>query len=228
MRDPARRDVPAAIAEYLELTEEFDRAAGNLMASPRFYPGSPRIVQQIARSQDRLALCEKHPAEFEALRQEFEPALDGFVVSPENAREQLATFIKRAHKQLVIWDPKLTDPQMIRLLHQRSKAGVDIRVITDRYAAIYHEDMAALGVLPPDHAPRVTEHLDSIISMIERLIASGHAYEAKGHVLFHTLSFKEYGQLSGRDEQALARRTYRFAEMQAAASVLSTIEEKPE
>lgn len=81
-----RRDVPSAIAEYLEVTEEFDRAAGNLMASPRFYPGSPRIVQQIARSQDRLALCEKHPAEFEALRQEFERVgnvsahqIDGYV-----------------------------------------------------------------------------------------------------------------------------------------------------
>ncbi|HEY1078209.1 MAG TPA: cysteine--tRNA ligase [Fontimonas sp.] len=84
-----------------------------------------------------------------------------------------------------------------------AKEGVDIRVITDRYAAIYHEDMAAVGVLPPDHAPRVTEHLPQIISMIERLIASGHAYEGKGHVLFHTLSFKDYGQLSGRDEQAL-------------------------
>jgi phosphatidylserine/phosphatidylglycerophosphate/cardiolipin synthase-like enzyme len=67
--------------------------------------------------------------EADVLRQEFEPGIDGFVVSPENAREQLATFIKRARKTLVIWDPKVTDPQMIRLLQQRAKAGVDIRVI---------------------------------------------------------------------------------------------------
>ena len=65
----------------------------------------------------------------DAQREDFEPALDGFVVSPENAREQLATFIKRAKKQLVIWDPKVTDPQMLRLIHQRAKAGVDIRVL---------------------------------------------------------------------------------------------------
>ncbi len=84
-----------------------------------------------------------------------------------------------------------------------AKEGVDIRVITDRYAAIYQEDMAALGVLPPDFSPRVTEHLPQIVSMIERLIASGHAYVAQGHVLFHTPSFPEYGRLSGRDEQAL-------------------------
>ena len=68
--------------------------------------------------------------ESDVLRQEFEPgSIDGFVVSPENAREQLAMFIKRTRKSLVIWDPKLTDPQMIRLLQQRAKAGVDIRVI---------------------------------------------------------------------------------------------------
>ena len=68
--------------------------------------------------------------ENDVLRQEYEPQLDeGFVVSPENAREQLATFIKRAKKSLAVYDPKVTDPQMIRLLHQRAKAGVDIRVI---------------------------------------------------------------------------------------------------
>lgn len=68
--------------------------------------------------------------EADVCRQEFEPALDeGFVVSPENAREQLATFIKRAKKSLAIYDPKLSDPQMIRLIHQRVKAGVDVRII---------------------------------------------------------------------------------------------------
>jgi phosphatidylserine/phosphatidylglycerophosphate/cardiolipin synthase-like enzyme len=64
-----------------------------------------------------------------ARRPEFEPELDGFVVSPENAREQLATFIKRTKKSLAIWDPRLTDTQMLRLLHQRTRNDVDIRVI---------------------------------------------------------------------------------------------------
>jgi cardiolipin synthase len=68
--------------------------------------------------------------EADALRQEYEPQLEeGLVVSPENAREQLATFIKRARKSLAIYDPKVTDAQMIRLLKQRAKAGVDIRII---------------------------------------------------------------------------------------------------
>jgi phosphatidylserine/phosphatidylglycerophosphate/cardiolipin synthase-like enzyme len=67
--------------------------------------------------------------ECDVLRQEFESTFEGVIVSPENAREQLATFIKRSKKSLVLWDPKLTDPQMIRLLTQRAKKGVDIRVI---------------------------------------------------------------------------------------------------
>lgn len=65
----------------------------------------------------------------DSARQEFEPNVDGIVVSPENAREQLATFIKRAHKSLAIYDPKVSDTQMLRLLALRAKAGVDIRVI---------------------------------------------------------------------------------------------------
>jgi phosphatidylserine/phosphatidylglycerophosphate/cardiolipin synthase-like enzyme len=65
----------------------------------------------------------------DAAKQEYEPSLETLVVSPENAREQFATFIKRAKKQLLIWDPKVSDPQMIRLLQLRAKAGVDVRII---------------------------------------------------------------------------------------------------
>jgi phosphatidylserine/phosphatidylglycerophosphate/cardiolipin synthase-like enzyme len=82
------------------------------------------IVKDRKVVQESLRLFES-----DVLRQEYEPAIDGFVVSPENAREQLATFIKRTKKTLVIWDPKVTDPQMVRLLNQRAKMGVDIRVI---------------------------------------------------------------------------------------------------
>ncbi len=81
--------------------------------------------------------------------------------------------------------------------------GVGIEVISQRFAQAYHEDLAGLGVDPPDHEPLVTEHVPQIISMIERLLASKHAYEAEGHVLFHTASFADYGKLSKRDAQSL-------------------------
>ncbi|WP_147652043.1 cysteine--tRNA ligase [Vulcaniibacterium gelatinicum] len=81
--------------------------------------------------------------------------------------------------------------------------GVPIEVITARYAAAYREDMAALGVAPPDLEPTATGHIVQIIAMIERLIASGHAYAAEGHVLFSVASFPEYGKLSRRDPEEM-------------------------
>jgi len=77
--------------------------------------------------------------------------------------------------------------------------GIDISVLTARYLDAYHTDMIALGVLPPDLEPKVTEHIRPIIGMIETLIARGHAYEADSHVLFAVGSFPAYGRLSGRD-----------------------------
>ena len=66
-----RSGLPEALAEYVALVREFDQQAGNSSAEPHFYPGSPRLVQAIARPQDRLALCEKHLDEFGLLRDEF-------------------------------------------------------------------------------------------------------------------------------------------------------------
>jgi cysteinyl-tRNA synthetase len=77
--------------------------------------------------------------------------------------------------------------------------GVPISVITSRFAAAYREDMAALGIAPPDIEPEVTAHIPQIIAMIQQLIGNGHAYEAEGHVLFAVSSFKDYGKLSRRD-----------------------------
>lgn len=80
--------------------------------------------------------------------------------------------------------------------------GTPITTITDKYAAAYREDMAALGVngdFAPDIEPEATQHIDQIIAMIERLIADGHAYAAEHHVLFSVASFDGYGKLSRRD-----------------------------
>jgi len=52
-----------------------------------------------------------------------------FLVSPINARERLARFLRGARKQLMVYDPKLTDPAMIRILHERAKSGVDVRIL---------------------------------------------------------------------------------------------------
>ncbi len=83
------------------------------------------------------------------------------------------------------------------------KEGVAISVLTARYLDAFHRDMESLGVLPPDIEPKATEHLPHIITLIERLIGSGHAYVSEDHVLFSVPSFAAYGALSGRSQEEL-------------------------
>jgi len=84
--------------------------------------------------------------------------------------------------------------------------GVPISAITDRFAAAYREDMAALGVegdFAPDIEPTATGHIAQMIGMIQGLVDSGHAYAAEGHVLFSVGSFPGYGKLSRRDTEEM-------------------------
>jgi len=76
--------------------------------------------------------------------------------------------------------------------------GEPIQALADRFSAAYENDMATLGVIEPDVAPRATHHIAEIIRMIEELIERGHAYENDGHVLFHVPSDPNYGSLSKR------------------------------
>jgi cysteinyl-tRNA synthetase len=79
------------------------------------------------------------------------------------------------------------------------ETGKPIDEITARFIKAYNDDMAALGVQPPDVEPRATQHIGVMIEMIGKLIAAGHAYEADGHVLFDVASHAQYGELSKRD-----------------------------
>jgi len=67
--------------------------------------------------------------EADCTRSTYTPKLDTFIVSPENSRKVLGTFLKRAKKQLWIYDPKISDKEMIGILRDRAKAGVEIRLI---------------------------------------------------------------------------------------------------
>ncbi len=84
--------------------------------------------------------------------------------------------------------------------HER---GISIRELTDQTIDVFHGDVAALNALPPDHEPRATDNVDSMIEMIQVLIDKGHAYAAEGHVLFNVLSMPEYGKLSRRKRDEL-------------------------
>src|SRR5215831_5524258 len=77
-----------------------------------------KIVREAARLFE--ADTNRHP---------YEPTINTLVVSPVNARRQLSEFIKGTHRELLIYDPKVSDPAMIRLLEERSKAGVEVKII---------------------------------------------------------------------------------------------------
>ncbi|WP_417257330.1 cysteine--tRNA ligase [Celeribacter sp.] len=79
-----------------------------------------------------------------------------------------------------------------------AETGRSIREITDETMQWYLDDMRAVGALDPDKMPRATEYIGAMITMIEGLVESGHAYVAEGHVLFAVESYKDYGKLSGR------------------------------
>ena len=83
------------------------------------------------------------------------------------------------------------------------ESGEPIGSITARTTADFHADLKALGNLPPDEEPRATANIGQMIAIIERLIGSGHAYAAEGHVLFAVDSFGDYGALSGRSSDEL-------------------------
>jgi len=95
-----------------------------------------------------------------------------------------------------------------KIIRRAAQEGVPAREVSERNIAAFREDMAALGVLPPEAEPRATEHVPGMVVLVERLIAAGHAYVVDGDVYFPVRSFPAYGKLSGKnldDLQAGAR-----------------------
>ncbi|HEY8963148.1 MAG TPA: cysteine--tRNA ligase [Alphaproteobacteria bacterium] len=128
-----------------------------------------------------------------------------------NARPSVAFDVLR--RVLKVLYPKVTFVSNItdiddKIMAASAETGEPISSITTKFTEIYNNDMQALGVTPPDHQPRATETVPEMITLIENLIKNGHAYEAEGHVVFNVPSYKDYGQLSGRnrDEQIAGAR----------------------
>jgi cysteinyl-tRNA synthetase len=108
----------------------------------------------------------------------------------------------RRHYPQVVYARNITDVDD-KINTAALEQGVPISAITDRFAAAYREDMATLGIAPPDIEPHATAHIGEIIAMIQTLIAGSHAYAAEGHVLFDVASYAAYGALSGRDTEEM-------------------------
>jgi len=85
-----------------------------------------------------------------------------------------------------------------KIINRANAEGRDWKEIAGTYIASFEEDMAALGVMPPTVQPKATEHIEDMITFIERLVERGCAYEIDGSVYFSVRNYDGYGALSGR------------------------------
>jgi cysteinyl-tRNA synthetase len=85
-----------------------------------------------------------------------------------------------------------------KIIHRANERGEDPAALAQRYIDAFHDDATGLGLLPPDHEPRVSTSIDDIVRLIGTLIDKGHAYPSEGSVWFDVRTFPEYGKLSGQ------------------------------
>jgi cysteinyl-tRNA synthetase len=104
--------------------------------------------------------------------------------------------------EAVVYARNVTDVDD-KIIEAARAEGVQPGAITRRFEDFYLADTGALGVRPPEIAPKATETIGEMVAMIAALIAAGHAYEADGHVLFHVPSDPDYGALGRRDREAM-------------------------
>ncbi|MCC8111878.1 MAG: cysteine--tRNA ligase [Ruminococcus sp.] len=91
-----------------------------------------------------------------------------------------------------------------KIIRTANETGVTAAELAERFIAEYKTDAHGLNVMDADVHPRVTESMDLIIDLVQRLVDKGHAYAApNGDVYFRTDSFPEYGKLSGQPMEAL-------------------------
>lgn len=95
-----------------------------------------------------------------------------------------------------------------KIIKASRETGAPIDEITTKFAQVYLDELGELNALAPTGTPRATEHIPEMIALVERLIDTGAAYAADGHVLFSIESFADYGKLSGvnRDEMIAGAR----------------------
>jgi phosphatidylserine/phosphatidylglycerophosphate/cardiolipin synthase-like enzyme len=106
-----RRELFLLAFNYTYLDIEHSRSFGLVTSNPKLVQNAVKLFESDTK------------------RQAYTPGLSTFVVSPANSRKQLSAFLKGAKKELLIYDPEVSDAAMVRLLEERSKAGVHIKII---------------------------------------------------------------------------------------------------
>jgi cysteinyl-tRNA synthetase len=88
-----------------------------------------------------------------------------------------------------------------RIIEQAGAAGLTIRELTRPFEEAFFQDLQSLRAEPAEIYPRATGHVKEMIALIERLLETGHAYQADGDVYFRVASFPAYGRLSHLDRR---------------------------
>jgi cysteinyl-tRNA synthetase len=83
-----------------------------------------------------------------------------------------------------------------RIITKAGEAGKSLDDYTAKYIAAFWEDFDALGCERPEVAPRATQHVPEMVSIVEKLRERNHAYKSEGSIYYRISSFPEYGKLS--------------------------------
>jgi cysteinyl-tRNA synthetase len=87
-----------------------------------------------------------------------------------------------------------------KIIRDAGQAGISIGELTATYTDLFLADMARLGIARPDVMPRATEHIDDMVTLVEQLLDTGHAYRAEdGSIFFRIASWPAYGRLARLD-----------------------------
>jgi cysteinyl-tRNA synthetase len=104
----------------------------------------------------------------------------------------------RAKGYDVIYVRNITDIDD-KIIRRAQENGEDFNELTARFIQAMHQDLDALGILPPTHEPRATESMADMIAMIQTLVDKGFAYVgASGDVYYDVSRFERYGQLANK------------------------------
>ena len=90
-----------------------------------------------------------------------------------------------------------------KIINRANERGITSQALSEEFIHAFDEDMAALGLQLPTHQPKATEHIGEIVSIIERLIAKGLAYQAGGDVYYAVDKFAGYLKLSKRNMEEM-------------------------
>jgi len=85
-----------------------------------------------------------------------------------------------------------------KIIKKAKETGMSWKDVADKYIDEFLKDMTRLGLAKPDKEPRVSEHIDDIVALINKLIEKGYGYVVNGDVYFEVKKFENYGKLSGK------------------------------